>query len=138
MNRNRRLALRTRGAVADALGLPSTLPAPDPLIGAMVALPLPAAGPLAMAGAGSSPLDTDPLQQRLLDEHRIEVPIYPWPVPAAESPEPPGRLVRVSSALHNGPDDVDRLAAAVRQITGAGVPTSDPSASPSPSPAPGD
>jgi isopenicillin-N epimerase len=86
------------------------------MIGAMVALPLPTTGPLATAGSGSSPLDTDPLQQRLLDEHRIEVPIYPWPVPAAESPEPPQRLIRISSALHNGPDDAERLATALRVI----------------------
>ena len=87
----------------------------------MVALPLPTSGPLAAAGAGSSPLDTDPLQGRLVDEDRIEVPIYPWPVPAAESPDPPRRLIRVSSALHNGPDDVERLAAALAGIAAAGV-----------------
>jgi isopenicillin-N epimerase len=86
----------------------------------MVALPLPASGPLAATGGGSSPLDTDPLQQRLLDEHRVEVPIYPWPVPAAESVGPGRRLIRVSSALHNGPGDVDRLVAGLREIEGAG------------------
>ena len=116
MARNHRLALRSRDALADALGLDRTLPAPDAMLGSMVALPLPSTGPLAASGAGSSPLDTDPLQQRLLDEHRIEVPIYPWPVPAAESPSPARRLIRVSSALHNGPDDVDRLAAALGAI----------------------
>jgi hypothetical protein len=70
-------------------------------------------GPLAMHGSGSSPLDTDPLQQRLLDEYRIEVPIVPWPVPAAESPAPTRRLIRISAALHHGPDDAERLAAAL-------------------------
>jgi hypothetical protein len=49
-------------------------------------------------------------------EHRIEVPIYPWPVPAAEPPDPPRRLIRISAALHNGPDDADRLAAALSAI----------------------
>jgi hypothetical protein len=77
---------------------------------------MPLDGPLAAAGAGSSPLDTDPIQARLVGVHGIEVPIYPWPVPAAETPGPPRRLIRVSSALHNGPDDVDRLAAALAAI----------------------
>jgi hypothetical protein len=86
------------------------------MLGSMVALPLPTSGPLAGAGGGSSPLDTDPLQQRLLDEHRIEVPIGVWPVPAAESPDPPRRVIRFSSALHNGPDDVERLAGALAGI----------------------
>jgi selenocysteine lyase/cysteine desulfurase len=86
----------------------------------MVAIPLPEAGPLARAGAGSSPLDTDPLQQVLLDRFRIEVPIGPWPVPAAESPDPAVRLIRVSSALHNGTDDAERLAEALRTIAAEG------------------
>jgi selenocysteine lyase/cysteine desulfurase len=90
------------------------------MLGAMVALPLPETGPLAMAGAGSSPLDTDPLQQVLLDRFRIEVPIGPWPVPAAEPREATRRLIRVSSALHNGADDVGRLADALRTIAGEG------------------
>jgi isopenicillin-N epimerase len=118
MAKNHGLMLRTRAVMTELLGLPSSAPAPEALLGSMAALPLPDAGPLAAAGGGSSPLDTDPLQQRLLDEHRIEVPIYPWPVPSAESPEPARRLIRISSALHNGPDDVDRLASALRGIVG--------------------
>ena len=116
MDRNHGLALRGREVLAAALGLSASLPAPESMLGAMIALPMPPSGPLAVSGSGSSPLDTDPLQQRLLDEHRIEVPIYPWPVPAAESPEPPRRLIRTSSALHNGPDDIERLAAALTAI----------------------
>ena len=116
MERNHALALRGREVLAPALGLSSSLPAPDSMIGAMVALPMPPSGPLAVTGSGSSPLDTDPLQQRLLDDFRIEVPIYPFPVPAAESPDPPRRLIRTSSALHNGPDDVDGLAAAIGEL----------------------
>jgi hypothetical protein len=69
-----------------------------------------------MTGSGSSPLDTDPLQQILLERFRIEVPIYPWPVPAAESPAPARRLIRFSGALHNGADDVDRLANAFQSL----------------------
>jgi isopenicillin-N epimerase len=122
MARNHELTIRVRARLAGALGLDGELPAPAPMLGSMVALPLPADGPLAVAGGGSSPLDTDPLQQRLLDEHRIEVPIYPFPVPAVESPAPARRLIRVSSALHNGPDDVDRLVAALAALGGAAAP----------------
>jgi isopenicillin-N epimerase len=120
IQRNRELARRGRDVLTNALGLSPAMPAPDAMLGPMVALPLPDTGPLATAGAGSSPLDTDPLQQRLVDEHRIEVPIYPWPVPAAEPPRPPVRLIRISSALHNGPDDAERLADALRAIDAGG------------------
>ena len=50
------------------------------------------------------------------DEAGIEVPIGPWPVPAAHSTQDRRRLIRISSALHNGPDDVDRLVAALGRI----------------------
>jgi isopenicillin-N epimerase len=116
MARNRELALQARASLTSVLELDPATPAPATMLGAMVALPLPASGPLASAGAGSSPLDTDPLQQTLLDTVGIEVPIYPWPVPAAEPPGGSRRVIRVSAALHNGPDDVDRLATALRAM----------------------
>jgi isopenicillin-N epimerase len=119
MARNDALTLRARDAVAGALGLGAGLPAPDAMLGSMVALPLPEAGPLALAASGSSPLDTDPLQRRLLDDFRIEVPITSWPVPAAEPPDGPRRLIRISSALHNGPDDAERLADALAELATA-------------------
>ena len=119
MARNRELTLRARDRLTEVLGLDEATPTPASMLGSMVALPLPATGQLAMAGAGSSPLDTDPLQRRLLDEHQIEVPIYPFPVPAAESPTAARRLIRISSALHNGPEDVDRLVDALAAMAGA-------------------
>ena len=115
MDRNRQLTLRARTALAATLGLPASAPAPASMLGSMVALPLPEDGPLAAGAGGSSPLDTDSLQRRLVAEHRVEVPIVSWPVPAA-GPARPRRLIRVSSALHNGPDDVDRLVAALAAI----------------------
>jgi isopenicillin-N epimerase len=119
MARNRELTLHARSSVSAALDLGMEGLPPAAMLGSMVALPLPASGPLAMPGAGSSPLDTDPLQQVLLDRFGIEVPIGPWPVPSAA---PPGtrRLIRVSSALHNGPDDAERLAVALRTIAVTG------------------
>jgi isopenicillin-N epimerase len=118
MERNHALTLRARTALADVLGHPPGAPAPESMLGSMVAMPLPVTGPLAAVGVGSSPLDTDPLQFRLLEEDRIEVPIYPWPVPAAESRQPSRRLIRVSTALHNDWDDIERLIAALRRIGG--------------------
>ena len=120
MARNRALTLRARTALTAALGLDGDAPAPASMLGSMVALPLPSDGPLGATGGGSSPLDTDPLQQRLIAEHGVEVPIVTWPVPAAESPASARRLIRVSSALHNGPDDVDRLIAGLAAIEAAG------------------
>jgi len=117
MARNHELTLHARDVLTPVLGLTADAPAPASMLGSMVALPLPTTGPLARDASGSSPLDTDPLQQRLIDEFRIEVPIVAWPVPAAEPPGGPRRLIRVSSALHNGPDDVERLASALTRLS---------------------
>jgi len=116
MARNHELALHARSSVEAALEIDEATLSPASMLGSMVSLPLPTAGPLAATGGGSSPLDTDPLQQVLLDRFQIEVPIGPWPVPAAEPPEPTRRLIRVSSALHNGRDDVERLADALQSL----------------------
>jgi isopenicillin-N epimerase len=127
MARNHELTLLARSRLVEVLGIHAPTLAPPSMLGSMVALPLPTAGPLAMTGSGSSPLDTDPLQEILLERFRIEVPIYPWPVPAAESPAPARRLIRFSGALHNGADDVERLASAFESLLsqrGAGVASS--------------
>lgn len=98
---NRALALAARRRLADALGV--ALPAPDSMIGSLAALPLP---PAPEAGPPPSALYALPLQRALFDEHRIEVPIPPWPAP-------PARLVRVSAHLYNTPDEYDRLGGAL-------------------------
>ena len=94
-------------------------PAPDAMLGAMVALSMPGDGPLGgMTAPGqSSPLEADPLQTLLFDRYGIEVPIGGWPVPAAEPPDPPRRLLRVSTALHNDRDDIERLVTALRELS---------------------
>ena len=119
MARNRELAIEAGRAVAGVTG--TTMP-PESMVGSMVALPLPGDGPLGGAAAEdqSSPLEADPLQTAIYDRFAIEVPIGPWPVPAAESPDPPRRVIRVSIALHNDRDDVDRLVAALRTIAAEG------------------
>jgi isopenicillin-N epimerase len=56
-----------------------------------------------------SVLGLDPLQERLLLEHRIEVPIMPWP-------RAPHRHVRVSAQLYNSPAEYQRLAEALEAL----------------------
>jgi isopenicillin-N epimerase len=116
MARNHELAIQAARDLEASLG---TRASPDAMLGSMVALELPADGPLGGPASPdqSSPLEADPLQTRLYDGFRIEVPIFGWPVPAAESPDPPRRLIRVSSALHNDREDVERLIAALGELS---------------------
>ncbi|MBX3246293.1 MAG: aminotransferase class V-fold PLP-dependent enzyme [Myxococcales bacterium] len=97
---NRALALAARDRLAEVLGVAP--PAPDSMIGSLVALPLPPGG-----GRPTSHLYTDPLQTELREAHRIEVPIVPWPAP-------PARLVRVSAMPYVTLEDIERLAHALR------------------------
>ncbi len=104
MARNRALALEARRILCDALD--AEAPAPEDLVGALAAVPLPdgSAAPL------RSPLYADPLQDVLLERYGIEVPIMPWPAP-------PKRLVRVSCQAYNAREDYERLATALRELT---------------------
>jgi isopenicillin-N epimerase len=102
---NRALVLEGRTTLCAALGL--TPPCPDDMIGSLCSLPLP-------DGDGAPPesaLYTDPLQDRLLEDFAIEVPIVPWPAP-------PQRLLRISAQVYNRPADYRRLAAALRTLLG--------------------
>ncbi|HJQ35635.1 MAG TPA: aminotransferase class V-fold PLP-dependent enzyme [Thermoanaerobaculia bacterium] len=88
MRRNRELALQARDFLCHELQLEK--PAPDEMLGAMAAVLL--------------PKGDDKLQERLLFEHCIEVPIMPWPEP----------LLRVSAQLYNTFADYEKLADALR------------------------
>ena len=87
MRRNRELALRARDI------LTRDKPAPDGMIGSMAAVPLPDG-------------DDAALQDWLLFEKKIEVPIIAWP-------SRPKRLIRVSAQLYNTLEEYERLAAAL-------------------------
>ena len=87
MRRNRALALRARDL------LTPTRPAPDDMIGTLVAWPLPDG-------------EAAPLHDRLF-EQGIEVPVFPWP-------KPPKRLIRVSAQHYNTVADYQRLAEALK------------------------
>lgn len=99
--RNRALVLEGRAIVAEALGVEPFVP--ESMVGFLAALPIP-------DGEGDPPhsgLHLDPLQLRLFDRHRVEVPIFPWP-------RWPQRMLRISAHLHNERSDYERLAAALR------------------------
>ena len=106
MAQNHALALRGRDLVCAALGVAP--PAPGEMLGAMAAVPLP---PSMVEAAGGPPV----LKASLYDEDRIEVPITPWPVPAALRPDEPARatLVRISAEAYNVLSDYERLAEAL-------------------------
>jgi isopenicillin-N epimerase len=100
MRRNHALALLGRDVLCDALRIRP--PAPDDMLPAMAAVPLPDGLPYPAAI-----IPADPLQDQLLFEHHIEVPITPWP-------EPPKRVLRVSAQLYNELGDYEKLAGALR------------------------
>ncbi|MBS1148307.1 MAG: isopenicillin N-epimerase [Myxococcaceae bacterium] len=102
MEKNRALALEARALLARSLGV--KVPAPEEMIGALAALPLPGreAGPGALPGSGG----LDPLQNRLFEEHQIEVPVFAWPGGGQ-------RLIRVAAQRYNRRADYERLARAL-------------------------
>jgi isopenicillin-N epimerase len=86
-------------------GLGMSAPCPDAMIGALAAFPLPdSTDPT----PSKSPLYLDPLQDRLLAQHGIEVPVIPWP-------RPPKRLLRVSAQLYNSLPQYEQLASALKE-----------------------
>ncbi|QDV55982.1 aminotransferase class V-fold PLP-dependent enzyme [Rosistilla oblonga] len=87
MQSNHRLALQSRDRLCAALEIAP--PAPDSMLGSLVALPL--------------PVSDAPLQKILRDQHGFEFPIYP-------GPKPDTRLMRVSLQAYNDVEQIDRLA----------------------------
>ena len=106
MARNRALALEARRLLCAAAGTPP--PSPDQMIGSLAAVVLP----------DSPKVETgwrvrDPIQGKLFDGWGIEVPIMRWPAP-------PRRLLRISAALYNTPEQYARLADALSKELAAG------------------
>jgi isopenicillin-N epimerase len=99
---NRAMALAARDVLARALGVGP--PAPDAMIGALAALPLP-------PGAAPAGARRDPLQAVLMERFGIEVPVMLWPTA-------PARLIRVSAQIYNRPDQYERLADALTSALG--------------------
>jgi len=87
-SRNRELVLEGRNILCDALDVGA--PCPDSMIASLASLPLPDGD----CGSVNDLFPFDGLQDRLLNEFRIEVPVIAWPAP-------PKRLVRISAQLYN-------------------------------------
>ncbi len=102
MAANASLARAARDALCAALDVPP--PAPDAMIGSMAAVPLP--------GLTPTPEAAERLQAALLQEDRIEVPIRPFPVPAAlgSGAAHEQLLVRVSAQRYNRAEEYAVLA----------------------------
>jgi isopenicillin-N epimerase len=103
--RNRALALQARDILCDALSIEP--PAPDEMIGAIAAIPLPPAEHADPPPPGSFYAHT--LQTRLVKEFGVQAPINPWPAR-------PARLLRISAQLYNDVPQYERLATALRQL----------------------
>ena len=106
MRQNRALALEGRKIIAHALRI--ELPCPDSMIGSLASFPLPDG---ASTEPPTSPLYSDPLQDTLLREDRIEVPVIPWP-------SPPRRLLRISAQIYNTREQYALLAEALKKALG--------------------
>ena len=100
--RNHALACRARSLVCEALGVAP--PCPESMLGSLAAVELPDHPRWPLPG----PRDLDPLQDALFARHRIEVPVYGWPLPHR-------RWIRVSPHLHNSEAQHGFLAAALRE-----------------------
>jgi len=103
--RNRELVLEGRDILCDALAIEA--PCPDSMIGSLASLPLPDGD----SGLVNELFPFDKLQDRLLKEHRIEVPVIAWPAP-------PRRLVRISAQLYNSRWQYEALAEALVDTLG--------------------
>jgi isopenicillin-N epimerase len=100
MDRNRALALQARARLLDVLG--TAVPAPERMIGALAAIPLPRL-------AVPAPRRRDPLHVALGERFGIEVPVMSWPGGT-------GRALRISAPLYTTMDDFERLATALAAL----------------------
>jgi isopenicillin-N epimerase len=104
MARNRDTALAARDRLCDALSMPP--PAPDSMIGSLVAVPVP-------ADFGPEPLldEPDALQTVLFDRFGLELLVFTWRALGT-------RILRVSAQLYNTAADYERLADALETLRG--------------------
>lgn len=111
MRRNHALALRAREIVCRAIGV--TPPAPESMIGTMASIILPPADP---EFASRPTIYDDPLQDALLDRHRIQIPVWPF---GGTHGTPALRLLRVSAQVYNWPEQYRKLGEALTKELGA-------------------
>ena len=107
MAHNRAMALAARGLVLSIFGTePLT---PDSMVGSMAAMEIPRArtGSRVLTMQPKPPLNLHPLQVRLFEQHRIEIPVTPFPTGTRFN-------LRLSAAPHNEESDYRALVAALR------------------------
>jgi isopenicillin-N epimerase len=118
MASNRAMALDARDRLCGAIGIPA--PAPDAMLGAMASVPLP--------GIAATDAATSELQEALLEEDSIEVPVLAFPVAAARRADGTGAgggdataaqaVIRVSAQRYNRNSEyawlAERIAARVK------------------------
>ena len=102
MDDNHQLAVRARRILLDRLG--GEPACPESMLGSMASVLLPEA--LQPEGR---PVRPDPLQDALLEEFGIEVPIMPWG-------EPLVRWLRISAQAYNSPAQYDYLAESLGRL----------------------
>ena len=103
MQHNHNLVIRGRDIVAEALQIDP--PCPNHMIGSISTLKLPDSH----SDRGIPLHDPDPLHERLLDEFKIQVPVWSWPSPR-------GRYIRISAQLYNHIDEYRYLAEVLQSI----------------------
>jgi isopenicillin-N epimerase len=102
MDHNRALAVAARRVLCAALGTEPLCP--ESMLGSMATVRLPRDAD----GAVELVQDVLPLQARLMERFRIEVPVFPWPAP-------PRQMLRLSAQVYNHPEDYVRLASALKE-----------------------
>jgi isopenicillin-N epimerase len=75
------------------------------MLAALVAMPLSPHTPTTTDSSWA----IDPLGEALFSQHRIEIPVFPFPAP-------PHRLVRIACQVYVERDDVERLCAALVEL----------------------
>jgi isopenicillin-N epimerase len=104
MARNHALAVAGRRLLCETLGVAP--PCPEEMLGSLAAVRLPDD-----EGPPRGFLSTDPLQDLLLDEKSIEVPIFRWPAA-------PVRWLRISAQLYNSVEQYRFLAQSLAELLG--------------------
>ncbi|MCB9833150.1 MAG: aminotransferase class V-fold PLP-dependent enzyme [Planctomycetes bacterium] len=101
--RNHALVLAGRRLLLERLG--GSAPAPESMIGSIATIPLPPDG----SDLARGPFGTSALQDRLLGEFGIELPLLAFPAP-------PARQLRISAQIYNDIEDYEALARALTRI----------------------
>jgi isopenicillin-N epimerase len=104
LDHNHRMAVWAHQMLTDRWGVEPVSPLDGSLLGSMAAVRLPGR----LADFDGNQLAA--LQQRLHDQHRIEVPMIPWK-PA---------MLRVSCQVYNRPEEYERLGEVIAEIAAEG------------------